>query len=81
MEVKFSEIMPNSKVRLNINVPTPVANKLNKLAQDSGYSKSDMLQKAVLLLEAVISAQEKGGRLVIVNEEEGIQKETNFIGI
>ena len=73
--------MANPKVRLNVNVPAPVASALDKLAEDQGYTRSDILRKAVLLFEAVVAAKAKGGRLVILSEEDGIKKETNFVDL
>ena len=72
------KIMAAPKVRLNVNVPAPVANALDELAEEKGYSRGDMLKKAVLLLKAVTSAEAKGGRLVILSEEGGKTKETIF---
>lgn len=73
--------MTNSKVRLNVNVPAPVIDKMDKIADKEGNTRGDILRKAVLLLEAVKLAEEKGGRLVILSEEDGVKKETQFVGL
>lgn len=75
------EIMATSKVRLNVNVAAPVAGTLDRLAKDKGYSRSDIMQQALLLLDAVASAKKKGGRLVILNEEGGVVSKTDIVGL
>ena len=68
-------------VRLNVSVAEPVAEKLDSLCEDEGYSKADILRKSILLYEAVTAAEKQGGQLIMLSEEDGIRKETRFISL
>jgi hypothetical protein len=70
-----------SKIRLNVNVTPSLFETINKLAVCEGGSKGDVLKKAITLLEVAVKAKENGGRLVIVNDEKGVKKEIEIIGI
>lgn len=65
----------NNTKRLNVNISNALSNTLDNLAEAEETSKTDILRKAIALFELVIKEREKGGKLIVVDEENNIRKE------
>ena len=61
--------------RLNVNISNALSNTLDNLADAEGTSKTDILRKAIALFDLVIKEREKGGKLIVVDEENNVRKE------
>jgi hypothetical protein len=72
---------PNSrpKVRLTVDVSAELNQTLNKLAEESSTTKSEILRKAVTLMEVAAQARERGQKLAIINRQD--PADTEIVGI
>ncbi len=61
--------------RLNVNISNALSDTLDNLAELEETSKTDILRKAIALFDLVIKEREKGGKLIVVDEENNIKKE------
>ena len=61
--------------RLNVNISNALSNTLDNLADAEGTSKTDILRKAIALFDLVIKERGKGGKLIVVDEENNVRKE------
>lgn len=56
------------KVRLSLDVPQELNEMLEKLADETGSSKSDVLRKAISFMDIVLEAQQKGLKIGIAED-------------
>jgi hypothetical protein len=68
-----------SKVRLTVDVSAELNQTLTRLAQDSGTTKSEILRKAVTLMEVAAQARERGQKLALINRQD--PAETEIVGL
>lgn len=68
-----------SKVRLSLDVSPELNEVLERLADATHGSKSDVLRKAIALMEVAVDAKENGKKLGIV--ERGQTVSTEIVGI
>lgn len=64
--------MGTEKVRLSLDLSEELNETLDRLAADSGTTKSDVLRKAIVLVEVAAQAKRKHQKLAIVDEEEQV---------
>lgn len=67
------------KVRLTLDVSAVLNEKLDVLAAETGVSKSDVLRKAIALMEVAHQAASKGKKVGIARDEASL--ETEFVGL
>lgn len=65
--------------RLNISMPDTVLDRLDKIAVDSGSSKSEILRKALMLFEVAHNSIKEGKKVGIASEDGRLERE--FIGL
>lgn len=68
-----------SKIRLSLDVSPELNDTLGELAQKTGTTKSEVLRKAIALMEVAVEAKEKHNRLGILDEERHLVRE--IVGI
>jgi LysM repeat protein len=67
------------KVRLTVDVSAELNQTLSRLAQDSGTTKSEILRKAVTLMEVAAQARDRGQKLALIDRQD--PAETEIVGI
>lgn len=68
-----------TKIRLSLDVSPELNETLDELAQKTGTTKSDILRKAIALMEVAVEAKEKHNRLGVFDEEQHLVRE--IVGI
>ena len=66
-------------VRLNLNITDELNQRLDQIAKKSGNSKSDLLRKAIVLMELVVDENAKGNVLSITDKNHHVLRE--IVGI
>jgi metal-responsive CopG/Arc/MetJ family transcriptional regulator len=66
------------KVRLNLQMSEELYNELEKLAAESGTTRSDVIRRALGLLKAAYSGRKQGKHLGLARKAEQLDQE--FIG-
>lgn len=69
----------SNRVRLNLVITKQLDDMLEKLADENGSNKSEILRKALALFEVANEAKEQGNRLGIVSKDR--QLITEIVGI
>jgi predicted transcriptional regulator len=62
-------------IRLNVNVTDELNNRLDSLAERNGTTKSEMLRRAIALLDLAAVEKDKGNCLAIANQERTVLRE------
>ena len=62
----------DEKVRFTLELSGTANEKLEQLARASGGNKSEVLRKAIALLEIAADAQEKGQRLAVADKNNAV---------
>lgn len=70
---------PNNRVRLNLVITKQLDAMLEKLADENGTNKSDILRKALALYEVASGAKEQGNKLGIFSKDRQVL--TEIIGL
>jgi hypothetical protein len=71
---------PRDRVRLSLDVSTELNNLLQELADETGTTKSDVLRKAIALMDVAVDAKREGKRVFISDHApEGASRE--IVGI
>lgn len=65
----------NKKIRLTLDVSPELNSILKELAKDSSTTKSDVLRRAIALMDLAVNEQKKGKKLLLTNEDESEKKE------
>lgn len=71
--------MARERIRLSLDVSPELNDRLEVLADRSHSSKSDVLRKAIALMDVAVQARDEGKRLGIA--EKGQPLSTEIIGI
>lgn len=66
-------------VRMSLNISPELAEKLEKMSEESHSSKSDVLRKAIFLMDIAIGSKKEGNQLAVVNKDG--QKVSGILGI
>jgi hypothetical protein len=69
----------NNRVRLNLVITKQLDDMLEKLADENGTNKSEILRKALALFEVANEAKEQGNRLGVVSKDR--QLLTEIVGL
>ena len=69
----------NERVRLSLAVSKEVNETLEELASSTGTTKSDVLRRAIALMEVAARAKKEGKRLGVAGE--GQTLETEIVGL
>jgi hypothetical protein len=56
-----------TKIRLTLDVTDEVNERLNHMVEEAGGSKSDLLRKAIALIELAIKAKRTGNQIAVVD--------------
>ena len=67
------------KVRLSLDVSSELNKKLEELANETGATKSELLRKAIALMEVAVEAKRRGKKFGIA--ESGEQLTTEIVGL
>ncbi len=67
------------KVRLSLDISTELDSLLEQLAAATGSTKSDILRKAIALMEVAVEAKRQGKKFGIAEKDE--QLTTEIVGI
>lgn len=67
------------KVRLSLIVSPELNDTLNELAHKLGGTKSDVLRRAIALMEVMVDAKEQGKKIGIADKDQPLA--TEIIGI
>lgn len=67
------------KVRLSLIVSPELNDTLNELAQKLGGTKSEVLRRAIALMEVMVDAKEQGKKIGIAEKDQPLA--TEIIGI
>lgn len=59
---------PATKVRLTLDVTDELNDRLNALAAESGGSKSELLRKAIALVEVAVDAKKAGKHVAVIDK-------------
>lgn len=59
----------SEKVRLSLDVSSELDSTLKKLAHDIGGTKSDVLRKAITLMEVAMEGKQRGHRLGLADKD------------
>ena len=68
-----------AKVRLTLDVTDELNERLNRLAEEAGGSKSELLRKAIALVEVAVNAKRSGRQVAVVDKNERVV--TTIVGL
>lgn len=60
----------NEKVRLTLDVSADLNRTLEALTEKTGGTKSELLRRAIALMEVAVEAKQRGQRLGLVDRED-----------
>jgi Arc/MetJ-type ribon-helix-helix transcriptional regulator len=78
-EAQGSMAMANEKVRMNLQVSAELNDVLDKIADDTGSNRSEVIRQALALMKVAHEAKQKGKRLGIVSDPSKL--ETEIVGL
>lgn len=67
------------KIRLSLVVTIDLNETLTDLAERTGETKSDVLRKAIALMEMAVDARQRGRKVAIVEKDQTVM--TEIVGI
>ncbi|PSB04035.1 ribbon-helix-helix protein, CopG family [Merismopedia glauca] len=67
------------KVKLSLEIPVEINERLEQMAKELGSTKSDVLRRALALTEAAHQARKQNKIVGVLNQDMQLEKE--FIGI
>lgn len=79
MENKYSATHTHDKVKLSLSVSPELNATLESIAQENGSTKSDVLRKALALLEVASEAKKEGHRIGILTKDRQVL--TEIVGL
>ena len=62
-------------VRLNVNITTELNERLDVLAEKSGTTKSELLRKAIALMDLAVTERGRGNKLGILDDQQQVLRE------
>lgn len=66
-------------VRLNVNISEQLNSRLDALADQSGTSKSELMRKAIALIDLAVTEKAQGHQLGILDKDRTVLRE--IVGI
>jgi hypothetical protein len=75
MANQFKASEKGTKIRLTLDVSQELNKTLNELADNGNTTKSDILRRAIALMELAVQAQKEGGKVMFVNNDKSETKE------
>ncbi len=64
-----------STVRLNVNITDELNRRLDQMSEKSGSSKSDLLRKAIVLMDLAVNENAKGNILAVTDRNHHVLRE------
>jgi metal-responsive CopG/Arc/MetJ family transcriptional regulator len=64
-----------STVRLNVNITDELNRRLDQMSEKSGSSKSDLLRKAIVLMDLAVNENAKGNVLAVADKSHHVLRE------
>jgi metal-responsive CopG/Arc/MetJ family transcriptional regulator len=74
-----SPLMAGEKVRMNLQVSAELNAVLDKIADDTGTNRSDVIRQAIALMKVAHEAKQNGKRLGLVTDPSKL--ETEIVGL
>ena len=71
--------MSTGKVRLSLELTQEMNNVLERLSEATGSNKSEILRKAINIMEVAVTAKDHGEKLGIVDKDENLK--TLIVGV
>jgi predicted transcriptional regulator len=71
--------MANEKIRMNLQVSSELNDVLDKIADETGSNRSDVIRQALALMKVVHEAKRNGKRLGLVTDPAKL--ETEIVGL
>lgn len=71
--------MAGEKIRMNLQVSAELNDVIDKIADDTGSSKSDVIRQALALMKVAHEAKQNGKRLGIVSDPAKL--DTEIVGL
>lgn len=68
-----------NRTRLTFDVSSELNDMLEKLAESTGSTKSEVLRKAIALMDVAVDAKAKGQKVVVANDQD--QVVTRIVGL
>jgi predicted transcriptional regulator len=62
-------------VRLNVNITDELNVRLDSLAEKAGVTKSDLLRKAIALIDVAVNERTQGNKLAITDGQNHVLRE------
>lgn len=62
-------------VRLNVNITEQLNARLDELAEQSGNSKSELMRKAIALVDLAVTESKRGNHLSITDSNQQVLRE------
>jgi predicted transcriptional regulator len=69
----------SAKVRLTLDLTDELNDRLNGLAAEAGGSKSELLRKAIALVEVAVEAKRSGRRVAVIDKNDKVV--TTIVGL
>jgi len=69
----------SKRIRLSLDVSRELNATLERLAGSTGSTKSDVLRRAIALMEVAVQAKSQGKKLGVANSEQTL--ETEIVGL
>lgn len=66
-------------VRLNVNITNALNERLDQLAEQSGTTKSELLRKAIVLMDLAVTERSQGHKIGILDDKQHVLRE--IIGV
>lgn len=67
------------KIRLTLDVSQELNRTLEELAEQTGSTKSDLLRRAIALMEVAVDAKQKGQNLTVSDKQDKVV--TKIVGL
>jgi metal-responsive CopG/Arc/MetJ family transcriptional regulator len=65
----------SATIRLNVNITDELNRRLDSMSEKSGSSKSDLLRKAIVLMDLAVNESAKGNVLAVADKNHQILRE------
>lgn len=76
---KLSSRLPRERVRLSLDVSPELDQKLDELSEKIHGSRSDVLRRALVLMDVAVRARDEGHKLGVVGKDQPLL--TEIVGI
>ena len=65
----------SATIRLNVNITDELNRRVDSMSEKSGSSKSDLLRKAIVLMDLAVNESAKGNVLAVADKNHQILRE------